>query len=299
MKNRLLLLSLLLCGLLSGKAQDSVVTNGFVTFHYPSGVKSSEGVLVNGQPDGWWRAYDEEGNLLSEGNRKNLLLDSLWTFYQKGRRYMTMYYVAGKKEGEQVQYGDKDYTITRWQADTIVGDVRTLDNSGWLKRTVPYTNGKPHGMAKEFDRDGLVIAVTHYYHGIRNRTERINRTDQFGHKQGSWKYFWENGNLRMEGSYLNDKKHGFFKYYNENGDFLYVEKYTHDQLEEDAKETKQLSKRVAYHPNGQPSIIATYNTHNTHPHVHRDRQRQRLLLRSHHCHQEGRGRTVLPPLTPP
>ena len=27
---------------------------------------------------------------------------------------------------------------------------------------------------------------------------------------------------------------------------------------EDAKETKQLEKKVAYHPNGQPSIIATY-----------------------------------------
>ncbi|MBQ3850978.1 MAG: hypothetical protein II751_02555, partial [Bacteroidales bacterium] len=71
MKNRLFLLSLLLCGLVFAKAQDSAVTNGFVTFHYPSGAKSSEGTLVNGQPDGWWRAYDEEGNLLSEGNRKN------------------------------------------------------------------------------------------------------------------------------------------------------------------------------------------------------------------------------------
>ena len=259
MKNRLFLLSLLLCGLVFAKAQDSAVTNGFVTFHYPSGAKSSEGTLVNGQPDGWWRAYDEEGNLLSEGNRKNFLLDSLWTFYQKGKRYMTLNYKAGKKEGEQIQYSDKDYTVTLWRADTIVGAVRTLDNSGWLKRTVPYVNGKPHGMAKEFDQSGLVVAVTQYYHGIRNRTERINRTDQFGHKQGSWKYFWDNGNLRMEGSYLNDKKHGFFKYYNENGDFLYVEKYTHDQLEEDAKETKQLDKRVAYHPNGQPSIIATYH----------------------------------------
>ena len=79
------------------------MTDGYVVFHYPSGVKSSEGTLVNGQPDGWWRSYDEEGNLVSEGNRKNLQLDSVWNFYQKGRLYLTLHYSAGKKEGEQVQ----------------------------------------------------------------------------------------------------------------------------------------------------------------------------------------------------
>ncbi|MBO7647415.1 MAG: hypothetical protein J6S56_04880 [Bacteroidales bacterium] len=263
MHTRLLVLTLLLCGCIFVQAQDSVVTDGFVTFRYPSGAKSSEGTLVNGQPDGWWRSFDEEGNLLSEGNRKDFLLDSVWTFYQKGKRYLTLHYKAGKKEGEQVQYGDQDYTVTHWHTDTIMGDVHTYDNAGWLKSLVPYENGKPHGLAKEFDKTGLVVAVTKYYHGVRNRTERINRTDQFGHKQGSWKYFWENGNLRMEGSYLNDKKHGFFKYYDQNGNFLRVEKYTHDQLDEDAKETKILDQRIARHPNGRPSIIATY--HNDKP----------------------------------
>ena len=86
MHTRLLVLTLLLCGCIFVQAQDSVVTDGFVTFRYPSGAKSSEGTLVNGQPDGWWRSFDEDGNLLSEGNRKDFLLDSVWTFYQKGKR---------------------------------------------------------------------------------------------------------------------------------------------------------------------------------------------------------------------
>lgn len=240
------------------RAQDTIPSNGYTIFRYPSGVKSSEGNLVNGQPDGWWKSYDESGRLVSEGNRKNLLLDSLWTFYADGRKTMTIHYQEGKKHGEEIRYAPREYTVAQWQYDTIVGAVRTYDTAGWLKKSVPYFEGKPHGMAKEFDQNGLVVAVTNYYRGIMSRRERINRTDDFGQKQGAWKYFWDNGQLRVEGNYLNNKKHGFFKYYDEGGNFLYVEKYEHDQLVKDAKETKQLEKRTAYHSNGRPSIEATY-----------------------------------------
>ncbi len=249
---------LLLVCMMPLRAQDTVPGNGYTIFRYPSGVKSSEGYLVNGQPDGWWKSYDEKGRLVSEGNRKNLLLDSLWTFYVDGRKSFTIHYQDGKKHGEQIQYFPREYTVSQWRQDTIVGAVRTYDTAGWLKKTVPYFEGKPHGMAKEFDKTGLVVAVANYYRGVMSRRERINRTDEHGLKQGSWKFFWDNGQLKMEGNFLNGKKHGFFKFYDESGNFLYVEKYENDQLITDAKETKQLEKRMAYHSNGQPSIITTY-----------------------------------------
>lgn len=257
MKQYWLIFILVFCCAVS-QAQDTAMANGFKTFYYPSGTKSSEGTLVDGKPDGWWKSYDEEGNLISEGNRKNFQLDSVWTFYQKGNKYLTINYFNGRKNGEQILYSSKDYTKTNWHLDTITGTVCTYDTAGWLKKSVPYADGKPHGMAKEFNSDGLVVVITKYYHGVMSRSERINRTDKNGYKQGSWKYFWDNGNLKLEASYLNNKKHGFFKYYDEDGNFLYVEKYTNDQLEEDAKETKQLDKRMTYHSNGQPAIIATY-----------------------------------------
>lgn len=244
---------------LSTKAQEPTVTDGFVTFSYPSGAKSSEGTLRDGKPDGWWVSYSENGNKISEGNRKNFLLDSLWTFYDdNGEKMMTVWYQKGKKEGDQTIFKTDEYTVTHWESDTIIGLVRTFDKSGWLKSTVPYVDGKPHGLAKTYTADGLVVAITKYYHGVMSRTERINRTDNAGLKQGAWKYFWENGNLRLEGNYLNDKKHGFFKLYDIDGNFISVSKYDHDELVEDAKETRQLEKRTAYHSNGRPSIIATY-----------------------------------------
>lgn len=258
MKKWHLLFGILLGSLLSF-AQTPTVTDGFTTFYYPNGVKSSEGTLVNGKPDGWWKSYNTEGKLISEGNRKNLLLDSLWTFYNDdGEKIMTVHYLADKKEGEQVIYKADEYTVSNWHQDSIVGLVNTYHTSGWLKNSIPYVEGKPHGLAKTFNKDGLVTAVTKYYHGVMSRTERINRTDNVGNKQGNWKYFWDNGNLKLEATYLNGKKHGFFKFYDEEGNFLYVEKYDHDQLVEDAKETRQLEKRMTYHPNGKPAIVATY-----------------------------------------
>lgn len=257
--SRWCLLLLFVAFAILGEAQDSTSSKRFTTFYYPSGVKSSEGFLVGGKPDGWWKSYDQNGILISEGNRKNFLLDSTWTFYNdKAQKQMIINYFQGQKEGKQIQYFPKEYTIQQWHLDTIIGNVNTYDSAGWLKSSVPYVEGKPHGMAKTFNQDGLVIMITQYYHGILSRTERINRTDNFGLKQGNWKYFWDNGNLKLEATYLNDKKHGFFKYYDENGNFLYVEKYDHDELVKDAKETKQLDQRIAYYPNGKPSIIATY-----------------------------------------
>lgn len=250
---------LILSANLAVMAQDTIVTDGYVKFYYPSGIMSSEGTLVNGKPDGWWKSYNEEGHLISEGNRRNLLLDSLWTFYNdKGKTTMTVHYRNGLKDGEQIIYTDDDYTVSNWLNDSIVGIVNTYDKSGWLKNSIPYVGGKAHGLSKTYRHDGLVTAVTKYYHGIMSRTEHINRTDKSGLKQGNWKYFWNNGNLKLEATYLNDKKNGFFKFYDENGLFLYVEKYDHDQLVQDAMETRQLDKRVAYHSNGKPSIIATY-----------------------------------------
>lgn len=245
---------------ISSNAQDSTFFDDYKIFYYPNGVKSSEGRIVNGKPEGWWKSYNEKGILISEGNRKNFLLDSLWIFYYDDSSVkMKVHYSNDKKNGEQIIYSPKEYTITNWKNDTIVGVVKSYKNNNILIKTIPYQNGLPHGLAKEYNDTGLVTAVTKYYRGVRSHREVINRTDKSGLKQGSWKYFWSNGNLKLEAQFLNNKKHGFFKYYNEDGDFLYVEKYENDLLVKDAKETKQMERRQTYHPNGKVAIAATYH----------------------------------------
>jgi len=243
----------------AASAQDNLNPNGYNIFYYPNGVKSSEGTLVNGKPDGYWKSYNEKGTLVSEGNRKNFLLDSVWIFYSpSGDKSMEISFKEGKKNGPRKQYFNDETVVEEWKEDTLINAIKAYYLSGELKRLTPLVDEKPHGLEKEFNKEGLVIVVSKYFAGILGKREFINRTDKFGLKQGNWKYFWDNGNLQMEGSFQNDKKKGYFKYYDDYGNFKYVEKYDNDVLVVDAPETRQMDVRTVYHPNGKPAITATY-----------------------------------------
>ena len=42
-------------------AQDTLQKDGFVKFYYQNGKIASEGFLKNGNPDGYWKSYNENG----------------------------------------------------------------------------------------------------------------------------------------------------------------------------------------------------------------------------------------------
>lgn len=246
----------LLCVIQAQNVSDS---SDYRIFYYPNGQKSSEGPWKDGQPEGWWKSYNQDGKLVSEGYRKNHQVDGSWFFYNaQGDTTLIINYKNGKKNGKRVRFLQDEYIVENWLADSLLSPVVGYYSNGKLKRQTPYEEGRPHGFEKSFDTTGNVVEICNYYRGVLTRRERINRTDDFGYKQGNWKFFWDNGNLQLEGTYVNNKKHGFFKSYDEEGNFLTVEKYENDKLIEDAKETKKLDRKIAYHSNGQPSIIATY-----------------------------------------
>ena len=61
--------------------------------------------MVNGKPDGYWITYYVNGKRKSEGNRKNFIVDSLWTFYaENGDTTETIYYLQGKRNGLYTKY---------------------------------------------------------------------------------------------------------------------------------------------------------------------------------------------------
>ena len=45
-------------------------------FYFDNGVVSSEGTMVSGKPDGYWKTYYPDGGLKTEGNRREFKLDS-------------------------------------------------------------------------------------------------------------------------------------------------------------------------------------------------------------------------------
>ncbi|MDR1878243.1 MAG: hypothetical protein LBQ64_01610 [Bacteroidales bacterium] len=231
----------------------------YVRFYYSDSVVSSEGWMRGDQPDGYWKSYYPNGILRAEGNRKSFLLDSLWKFYTvQGTVQSEISYRAGLRHGLNRIYTNEAIEEYNYEDDTIKGVAQWLSYSGHVIRTLPYENGKENGLAKLYDTLGNITGTILYQDGYMVKREYINRTDRNGMKQGSWKFFWENGNLMLEGYYQNNTKNGFFKYYDVNGSFLKIEKWENDILIEDAKETKHLERQVDYHPNGQIRTIAYF-----------------------------------------
>jgi antitoxin component YwqK of YwqJK toxin-antitoxin module len=74
----------------------------------------------------------------------------------------------------------------------------------------------------------------------------FNRTDGKGRRQGNWRDFYANGQLRYEGKFKNDKCKGTFRYYDEQGKLKATNEF-------DKSGEKALNK--TYAPNGR--MIAT------------------------------------------
>ena len=74
----------------------------------------------------------------------------------------------------------------------------------------------------------------------------FNRTDAKGRRQGPWRDFYSNGQLRYEGQFKNDRCKGVFKYYDEQGNLKATNEF-------DKSGERALNK--TYAPNGR--LVAT------------------------------------------
>ena len=79
-------------------AQDNEsLKDGYQVFKYPNGSISSEGLIKQGMPEGFWKSYYVTGIKKSEGKRTSFLLDSIWVFYdQAGDTLEKINYLYGK-----------------------------------------------------------------------------------------------------------------------------------------------------------------------------------------------------------
>lgn len=256
---KILLIITLHLGCLVLNAQEAIDPNGYNVFYHPNGNISSEGSMINGKPDGLWKTYHENGIIKSVGNRVDFELDSLWTFYDEdGRVILEIEYKQGKKHGIRKTYREDEIMVERFVLDQKEGLTEFFYPDGPLMRTIPFINGLEEGNGFEYDRDGNIITLTEYRRGFIINRESINRFDRNGLKQGRWKYFYEDGALREEGSFRNDKKDGFFKIYDRKGNLLELKKFVDGEEVIDAPEIAKLDVVTEYYETGVISKVTTY-----------------------------------------
>jgi len=206
-------------------AQDNEdIRDGYHIFRYPNGTISSEGMLRDGKPDGFWKSYYVTGIKKSEGKRSNFLLDSIWIFYdQAGDTTEKINYLLGKKNGWYYKYRkDPSAGVYIWSKELFAGDKKegiayVYFADGKIQQTIIHNGGRKEGLSKEFDREGNIITLLEYNNDFLVSRQRINRIDSKGFRQGEWKEFYPNGNIKSEMSFRDDLMHGYYKEYDNRG----------------------------------------------------------------------------------
>jgi len=242
MARKLYIFIVFLCITLVSFSQTNV-KNGYNKFYYENGKISSEGLMKDGKPEGFWKNYYENGNLKIAGNRKNFQLDSIWGFYDdKGRINRSVNYKEGKKTGLTCLYDTlgKIYSAETFSNDVKEGVSKKFFPSGKTKTIINYVHGKTDGLAYEYAEDSTIIAITNYKSGFTLSSERINRKDELGRKQGIWKELYENGEAKSEVNYLNDSLDGFSKEYDKKGNLTAIKKFDNGKPLLRAPEVRQV-----------------------------------------------------------
>ena len=91
------------------------------------------------------------------------------------------------------------------------------------------------------------------------KEEKINRTDRFGMKQGTWKELYENDSPKSEGFYKDGKRDGIFKEYDSNGRVVKKEEYRNDILIQTVQvEQEKYDVKRSFYPDGSVKSIGTY-----------------------------------------
>ncbi len=242
-------------------SQDTSKTKikGYTVFKYENGQVSSEGVMVDGKPNGYWKTYYETSIIKSEGSRKNFELDSLWKFYNEdGKLILSITYGKGRKNGIKTTYQQKETVKENYVNDIKDGLTCYYYPDGKLRLAINFIKGREQGYAKEYSREGAVITLLEYKNGYLIGKEKVNRFGTDSLKQGKWVTFYPNGVIHTEEYYNAGIKNGYFKEYSPDGNLLGVVKYVNGQLMKDAAEVKKLDIKKDYYSSGSVKRMGSY-----------------------------------------
>ncbi|MEM6672829.1 MAG: hypothetical protein AAF726_08280 [Planctomycetota bacterium] len=209
----------------------------------PAGVIAREGHFANGQRDGLWREYAKNGQLIERSvYRAGTLVGTRETWFPSGQSQELEAYRDGRLHGERRVWGRDGLLILnenwldgerhgRWQdfhpGDGDPREWGTYENgervglwqraspTGVVLAAVEYRGNLPHGTARTWSEDGVLIeelvnvegertgpSQTWYADGSPQSSGRLEN----GRRDGRWTYWKEDGSIneRWSGVYEED-----------------------------------------------------------------------------------------------
>lgn len=217
------------------------VKQGLTINYYPDGKIMRSVNFDNGLENGYAREFAPDGTVVTlieyrRGfvvDRENInrrdktgLKQGRWKFfYPDGKVKTEGTYRDDKRNGYFKEY-DANGVLT--DVSKFINDVKQDDvpelakldvktdyyPTGKVKTVASYKGNIPEGIRREYDENGEVTA-SYVYHIGKITGEGI--IDDEGIKDGPWKEFYEDGQMRSEGNYRQGKQIGKWRYYHPNG----------------------------------------------------------------------------------
>lgn len=144
---------------------------------YPSGTIRKEMTYRDDQLHGYYKEYDNRGNLV-----------------------LTMLYENGAIVKSLVEDQPDIEIVNRYGED------------GKLVYSGPFRNNVPVGTHREYGSDGKVVNAFIYNDNGLLLSQGI--VDESGNLNGRWKDFYPDGKIRAEGAYSDNRRTGMWKFYN-------------------------------------------------------------------------------------
>lgn len=253
---------------------DMDVKNNWNKILYPNGKLKNKTFYKNGLEQGWAFEYAKDGRIITRTLYNNGFIkkreyinaynhngkkQGIWeTFYSNNIIKESGRYRNGIKDG-YFKYYDKEGNLTKIEKyrnglleenpnELLTYELRTdYYKDGSIKTIGSYKDGKAEGVRREYAKDGKITDGFIMHKGIIVGHGII---DNSGKKQGLWKHYYDNGRLRSEGKYVNDKPIGLWKYYYENGVLEQTGHYDKSGLYTDIWKW--------YYKDGSPRVIEQY-----------------------------------------
>lgn len=245
-----------------GFGQDEIDPNGFNHFFYETGELASEGMFVNGLPDGLWKSYFKNGKLKSEGFKEAGLSDSLWIFYREdGSLASRYYYQNDQKNGCATFYDSTGIKIKEvyFVDGKKEGEAIEFYPDGATKKIIHFENDKENGIALELDTNGIVVAEEEYMNGYLRDVTKYNQLDENGNKTGVWREYFENGKIKSEISYKGGLKDGLAKEYDKDGKLLSINQMSKGNEASDPGGIVIIDLYKEYYDNGKVKLVGGLN----------------------------------------
>lgn len=182
----------------------------------------------NGEPTGTWEETDANGNLVYKKVYAAPKTYSETEYFDNGKLKSLKNFAEGKRNGKQESYLDNGFKEEESEYDNgLKVMLKDYHNNGKLARSVIFNANGRNGVDEYFDRKGMPTRKATYVDGRQNGLEtryHYNSNQKYVEEEykndvqdGIYKEYHANGDLSVDGRFVQGQQEGLWKYYDESG----------------------------------------------------------------------------------